>query len=59
MKNKESKSPMIIKIISDNLNSELILPEFQINRLAKNLAKEYRKQASHNSPMIKFEFKKL
>jgi hypothetical protein len=59
MKKAENKRPMVIKISSVNLNTELILPEFQVNRLAKNLAKEYRRLAGCNSNMIRFEFKKI
>jgi hypothetical protein len=59
MKKKESKTPMVIKITSSNLHSELTLPEYQVNRLSKNLAKEYRNTATYKRDMITFEFKKL
>ena len=50
---------MLIKISSSNLKSELTLPEFQVNRLSKNLAKEYRNMATSDHDMIVFEFQKL
>jgi hypothetical protein len=59
MKKIKDESPMIIKITSNNLNTELTLPEFKVNRLSKNLAKEYRNMATSERNMITFEFKKL
>jgi hypothetical protein len=53
----KSKTPMRVKITSSKLNSDLILPEFQIDRLTKSLAKIYRNMGYHD--MIKFEFQKL